>query len=401
MENMFLQDIKEGKGAVFIDAHSDAVKRLMTIVPEEHVERCIYFNPGDPEWVPSWNPLFVPPGGDPYLMADDFVSALERVSKHWGDRLAHVLRNGLIALSYLNDATLRDLYHLVRTKSPESEGLIARIVASDVDGAVRSFWEHDFKQDYRPADLASPKHKLDPLVVGGTVSLMLSQPHSAIQFRKLMDERKVLLVDLSTIGSDAREVLGSLMLTLFMMATLSRSNIEASDRHPFSIFADEAHLFVSADAIENTIAQARKFGVSLCIAHQYLNQFKAQQVDALSTVGASILGRLDKHDSQHFSKDLQDLVEPKDLISLKPYEMIGRIGTDVVRFQTVKCEEPPDISRRQRIIEQTHNNYCIPAGNVHRLIFERQAEEPKGVLSLNTDLGNSDMKSQDLSYDEF
>ncbi|MBI4659756.1 MAG: ATP-binding protein [Verrucomicrobia bacterium] len=401
MINMFLQDIQEGKGAVFIDAHGDAVKHLLTLIPEESIDRCIYFDPGDPVWIPCWNPLHVPAGVNPYRMTDDLLSALERVSTDWGDRLAHVLRNGLIGLSYLKSATLLDLYNLVRQKSAESEVLRNQIVKLAVDDPVRKFWERDFLKDYREADLASPKHKLHKLLAGGSISLMLSQPESAIQLRPIMDEGRILLVDLSTIGSEAREVLGSLVLTLFMMAAVSRSDQDVRDRKPFSIFADEAHLFVSGDAIENIVAQARKFRISLSVAHQYLKQFKEAQVDALSTVGTTILGRLDRRDSQYFTKDLQDLVKARELVALQPHEMIARIGTDVVRFHTIPTAAQSNDQTAQRIIENSRRLYCKPADEVRRLIEERSGRRQESVSSASSDMEAFHFSAEDLAYDEF
>ena len=398
MINMFLQDIAKGTGAAFIDAHGDAVKDLLGLIPAEHIHRRISFNPGDPQWIPSWNPIYVPPGGDIYRMTNNFLSAFERISKDWGDRLAHVLRNGLIGLSSLKQATLQDLLNLVRQKSPESEALRKQIIQLTTDDTVRHFWERDFLKDYRASDLASPKHKLTPLIGGSeSVRLMVSQPSGAIQFRQIMDEGKILLVDLSGLGSETQEVLVSLILSLFLMATISRSDLEASERRPFSIFADEAHLFVSADAIENMIAQARKFCVGLCIAHQYKNQFKSETADALSSVGSAIFGRLDKRDSQYFSKDLQDLVEPKDLVSLKAREMIARIGTEVVRIRTLPCQRSPDATVRARIIENSHRHYCRPADEVRRLIANR-SERLKESLGFSEECPFS---PEDLTYEEF
>lgn len=399
MQQMFLQDVSTNKGAVFIDAHGDSIRQLLTLIPPDRQDDCIMFDPGDPHRIPLWNPLHVAAGCDRYRMADDLLSALERVSKDWGDRLAHVLRNGLIGLSYLPQATMLDLYHLVRQKSPESEVLRKQIVELAVDEPVKKFWERDFLKDYREADLASPKHKLHKLIAGGSVSLMLSQPKAEIEFRRVMDEGKILLVDLSTIGGESREVLGSLILTLFMMAAISRSDTDPKKRRAFSIFADEAHLFISADAIENLITQARKFGVNLCLAHQYLKQFKTAQVDALSTVGCTILGRLDKRDSQYFVKDLMDLVAPSDLLRLERYEMIARIGTDVVRLRTIPCSDAANAGSASTIVSQTHTHYCARADDIRNSLARKGDPEP--LVTLNFDIEEFGFTEADLAYDEF
>lgn len=210
----------------------------------------------------------------PALLSPWRVSAsLRRVFTDWGDRMEHVLRNGLIGLSYLPSSTLLDLYMLTRQNSPRSNELRRQIAKHVIDEPVRTFWETDFMKDYRRSDLQSAKHKLSKLVSAGSVSLMLSQPDSLIDLKKIMDEKMILLVDLSSVDGDVAEVLGSFMLSLFLTHAIARSGTAVGKREPFSLFVDEAHRFVSADAIENIITQARKFRVNLTIAHHYLSQF--------------------------------------------------------------------------------------------------------------------------------
>ena len=357
LTQMALQDIKQGDGALFIDAHGDTVEQIAQQIPPSARERCIFLDPGNPQWIPCWNPLIPAKGADRYRMTDDFLSALENVSRDWGDRLAHILRNGLIGLSFLEGSSLSDLYNLIRRNSPESEALRKRILDCPLEEAVRRFWERDFAKDYRDTDLSSCKHKLHRLLAGGSVFKMLTQRENKIDFREIMDQGKILLVDLSTVGGETRVILGSLILTLFFMAGLSRSDVSIKKRRRFSIYADEAHLFVSTDTIEQIIAQARKFGLRLCLAHQYLKQFSSPQMDALSTMGCTIVGNIDKRDSQYLSKDLQDMVKPQALSKLRPFEMVARIGTEVVRFKTHPNPDMSDSEGYESIKKHSFENY--------------------------------------------
>ncbi|VGO13469.1 hypothetical protein PDESU_02026 [Pontiella desulfatans] len=398
--NMLRQDIEEGGGAVFIDIHGDAVKQALTIIPDELRHRTIYFNPGDPDWVPLWNPLTLDAGENIYRRADDIVGALRRVFSDWGDRLEHVIRNGLIGLSYLKHASLLDLYCLVRQGSSESEELRRMIVEAAQDEPVKKFWQHDFLKDYRKTDLQAPKHKLSKLVSAGNVSLMLSQSENRISFRRIMDEGMILLVDLSSVGNDAGEILGAFMLSLFLNAAMSRSDTPIEQRKRFSIFADEAHRFVAANALENIIVQARKFGINLCLAHQYLSQFGTRQVDALSTAGTTILGKADKRDSQFFAKDMQDLVDPKDIMKLEKYEMIVRIGKEVVRMET---RPPPEAESGdwRAILENTHQNYCMPVDAVRKGLARRSERWNSPFRDLSADEMGWSFTEEDLAYEEF
>lgn len=388
--NMFLQDIQSGHGAAYIDPHGDAIHDILQCLPSEACERVIYLDPGDPDWIPLWNPLKVHTGTDPYRLADDLLSSLERVSKDWGDRLATILRNGLIGLMHLPQSSLLDLYNLTRQKSPQSDALRKSIIQHCPDPTVKNFWSHDFIKSYRESDLASAQHKLLKLVSGGSFSRMFAQDESRIDLRQCMDENKIILLNLSNLGSDAKSILGSFVITLLMMAAVSRSNIRREDRENFSIFADEAHLFINGDAFENFMAQARKFKVNLVIAHQYLKQFRSSQVDALSTAGSTIIGRVDRNDAQFLAKDLQGKIDAREISMLPPYQMAGRIGTEVTRFWTTPPPEQTNIDPNE-IIRRSREQYCVRTTDLNRKVRTKTSVLQSG----------SSIDPKLLEYDEF
>lgn len=398
--NMLLEDIPT-MGAVYFDPHGDAIKDLLKFIPPSYRHRCIYFNPGDPDWIPLWNPLRLSPGGNVYRISDDLISIFKRVFKNWGDRLEHVIRNGLIGLGQLQNMCLADLYTLTRQKAEESDDIRRQIVNTTVDEPVRKFWEKDFLRDYSKSDLQAPKHKLSKLVSAGPVSLMLSQPESLINLRNIMDNKGILLVDLSELGADVRDILGSFMLMLFLTAAVSRSDTDISLRHPFSMYVDEAHLFVSGDAIEEIITQARKFHVNICLAHQYLKQFNIPQIDAITSVGSTLMGKLDEHDSQFFVKHLQGKVEAEEIMALERGEVIARVGTDIMRIKTPgrPKEEYPEGPRQ--IIEESRRRYCRPAAEVRRLIRNGLVSRQEPFASPDSHLAEQGFSQEDLRYEEF
>jgi hypothetical protein len=399
--NTFYHDVHvRGMGAAIIDIHGDTIKEVMRVIDPRLYDKCIYFNPGDPEWIPLWNPLSAPPQGDVYRHADDIISSLRRVFTDWGDRMEHVLRNGLIGLASLSQNSLLDLYMLTRQGSPESDALRKQIIQRTDDGVVRKFWETDFMKDYRRSDLQSSKHKLSKLVSAGSVSMMLSQSDSRINIRQIMDEQKILLVDLSQLGSDVAEVLGAFMLSQFLTAAMSRSDTEIASRQPFSLFVDEAHRFISADAIENIIVQARKFRVNIVIALQLLSQMGAtRRIDALSTVGCTLIGRMDKRDSEYFAKDCQDLVDPVDIMRLNPFEVIAKIGNDIVRVKTAGPRPRVPGDGEKRIKDMSRAAYCRRAADIRAALASRSDRWNEPFSPLSADDG--EFSEEDLKYDEF
>jgi len=279
-----------------------------------------------------------------------------------------------------------DIYNLLRLRTPESEQLRERILAVVQDDPVKKFFETDYLKYYTESDLRTPKHTVAKLLSAGNVSLMLSQPESLIDLRQIMDEGMILLVDLSDLGDEVREILGSLILASLFMSALGRSRTTSEKAMPFSVFIDGSHLYVSPDTIENIIMQGRRFGINLCLAHQYLKQFQTERTDVLSTVGCTIVGRLDKDDSLFFANALQGKIEPEEIMALGRFEMIARIGSEIVRFKTLPPPAPRDGCNGGEIVEESRRRYCRPAAEVRQMIAKRSRDlyEPaRGRLPLH------------------
>ena len=210
---------------------------------------------------------------------------------------------------------------------------------------------------------------------------MLAQPQNLIDFRNIMDEGKILLVDLSGLGSETREILGGFMLSVLHVTALCRSALPPEKRRPFHIHCDEAHRFTT-DALEDLIMETRKYGVGLTLAHQYLSQFETRRKDALASVGTTVIFNVDTKDAAHLKKDLQDKVEVKDLIFLRVGEAIARIGTEIVRFRTPPPREIPKKHFRDRIIAESRRRYYRPIGEVRAAKHQRDRRWEKPFTPL-------------------
>jgi hypothetical protein len=401
IEHMIMDDILRGCGVAVYDPHGDLVQRLLSLIPEEHASRVIYFEPGNPDWVPLWNPLARIPGLDIGRMADDLIGALKSLVEGWGDRMEHILRHCILALLHLTGSSFLDITDILRRNSEEST-VIRRLILDVIENEeARRFWEHDFK-DYHTDDLGPAKHKLSKLLAAGPVSLMLSQPHSAFNLQRVMDDGMIFLANLSNLGTEVRGVLGGLMLTAKHSAALARSQVPPEGRRPFHIFLDEAHQFITA-SLEDMIVETRKYNVSLTLAHQYLRQFSSAKADAISSVGTVIVFNVDKNDATYLAKDFQGLVEIKDILSLERGHAIVRCGTDVVRITTPPPLSVPDRNCRERIIRRSRQMYCLPAPEVRQIIKRRleRANKPFEPLVTTATKGHPGWTSQELGYDEY
>ena len=406
MEYMILHDVGLGHGVAVLDPHGRLVQRLLCLLPAAHAERVIFLDPGDPEWVPIWNPFRVRGPTDHSRIADDLVRAFKSFVTGWGDRLEHLLRHAIYAVLHLPRGSLLDVSDILRQKSDESRQLRSMVLRFVDNEVSRRFWRNDFDR-YRSPDLAPPQHKLSKLLTAGSAALMLSQTETSFDLQDVMGSGKILLVDLSTVGPETREILGCFLLSLLHLTALGRGSLYAETQLPFHVYCDEAHRFLT-DAVEDLIAETRKFNVSLVLAHQYMKQFALRKADALSSTGATIIFNIDTRDAQLLRKDLRGLVELEDLITLDVGEAVARIGTHVVRLKTHPPLDIPDGHCRDLIIAGSRSRYCRRAEEVRRAIRARSQRwhEPLPLLGAGgigagegQDGAGSD--GEELQYDVF
>ena len=400
-EHMVIDDIKNDHGVAVLDPHGDLAERLLVLIPEEYIDKVIYFDPGDPYWVPIWNPMQKIPAQDIGRLTDDLVGVLKSFVTGWGDRMEHILRHSIFALLHLSGSTLLDIADTLRGGSKESETTRKLILDVIENEEARKFWQHDFMR-YRPDELTPAKHKLSKLLVGGTVSLMLSQPHSAFNFRRIMDDGVIFIANLSRIGTEVRQILGGFILAVIHMTALSRSDIPKDKRKTFHTYLDEAHRFVT-DSLEDVIAETRKYGVSLTLAHQYMRQFGTPKIDALASVGTTIVFNVDTKDAAHLSKGFQGLVKPDDIIDLDVGQAIICCGTDTARIRTMMPLEMPEKNFKSQIIEQSRRKYCMPAPKVRKIIGQRSERANKPFVPLDTAVSIGETKNTftEREYEEY
>ena len=218
-----------------------------------------------------------------------------------------------------------------------------------------------------------------------------------------MDDGMIFLANLSSnLGAEVRGIIGGFILATMHMTALSRSDIPREKRRPFHIYLDEAYLFMT-DSLEEIIAETRKYGVSLTLAHQYLRQFDIKKVDALGSVGTTIVFNVDTRDAKYLGKDFQEKASDKDFVDLGIGDAIVRCGVEVVKIKTLGPLNPPEKNFRDQIIAESRRKYCKPALEVQRLIQQRgdRANQPfSPLVSVSTEPGDG-RSYEELTYREF
>lgn len=316
LENLARQDLEHGRGFAVLDPHGDLAERLRDVAAL--LERpFIYLDAADPIQPYGYNPLRrVRPDKVPLAVAG-LLDALKKLwPDAWGVRMEHVLRNSLYALIERGDAALPDILRLYSDKGYRKE--VVRGVGNEV---VRNFWKLEFEKyadRWRAETVAPIQNKLGALLTDPRLYRVFVAPDHPISFRTLMDERGVLFANLAKgrLGEDSTNVLGSLLVATIGLAALSRAEDPAVSRRPFFLYVDEFQTFTTL-AFANMMAELRKFGVSLTLAHQYLHQLDDDVRHAvLANAGTIISFRLGPEDAALISREMAPAFDVLDLLNL-------------------------------------------------------------------------------------
>ncbi|UYN96079.1 MAG: type IV secretion system DNA-binding domain-containing protein [Enhydrobacter sp.] len=326
LRHMALQDYAGGEGFALIDPHGDLVEELHQEGRRLGLHEAIYLDAADPEQPYGYNPLrqvrpeFIP------LAASGLLEVLKKMwADAWGVRMEHILRNCLYALLEQPDATLSDIGRLLNDRSYRKQ-----IASSLANEAVRRFWTSEFDRysfGYRADGAAAIQNKVGAFLADPLIRRILTEPKEPISLRRIMDEGKVLLVNLSKgrIGEDSAALLGGLLVTTIGLAAFSRADSEPADRRDFFVYLDEFQTWTTL-AVANMLSELRKYRVGLTLAHQYLHQLDPDIRHAvLGNAATLIVFRVGAEDASYVGRELLGAVDERDLQSLENRHMFVRL----------------------------------------------------------------------------
>ena len=329
LERLILSDIVAGEGLVLVDPHGDLVERIVARVPEHRKADVIFLDVPSPGQPYGYNPLKrVTPEKRP-LAASGLLEVFEKMwPEAWGVRMEHIFRNALLALLDQPQATLPDILRLFSDKAFRKE-----VIRHIKNPQVREFWEHEYEKytDRMRADGIAPiQNKIGAFLANPTLYRILTAPEQPINIRRIMDEGKILLVNLAKgqIGEDASSLLGGLLVTTIGLAAFSRQEIDAAARRPFYCYLDEFQNFTTL-SMANMFSELRKYRVGMIVVHQYLYQLDpAVQYAVLGNTGTLISFRLGPKDASFIGLELQEKFTPLDLMNLPNYRIYLKLMID-------------------------------------------------------------------------
>lgn len=322
LETLIREDLDGGQGLALLDPHGDLVEKVLAGVPEHRKDNVIYFNVPDCVRPLGFNPLErVPPQKRP-LAASGLLETFKKMwPLFWGPRTEHILRNALLALLDQPEATLADILRLLED-APFRKNAAERVA----NAQVRHFWLKEYElypKAFRAEAIAPLQNKVGAFLADPILNSILTQRRSAFDVRQVMDERKILLVNLAKgkIGEDTGSLLGALLLTSLSLAALSRSELSESERKDFHIYADEFQTFTTV-SLATMLSELRKYHVGMVLAHQYLSQLEETVRDAvIGNAGTIIAFRLGAEEAQTLEPEFSPEFSALDLMSLPNYRI--------------------------------------------------------------------------------
>lgn len=355
LQNVLTEDIVSGRGCAVFDPHGDLATTLLDVVPKSRTNDVVLFDPADREFAIAFNPLQVPKGGDGTLVADGVLSAFSKVfgfDESQAPRMLHIFRNCLLTLVEMPEATLLSVQRLLL--DPMYRKSATAFVSNPM---VRSFWIDEFgkwKPQDRTAFIASLQNKLGAFLTNDKLQRILGQPKGKVDLRQIMDDGKILIVNLSkgTVGENASDLLGSLLVTNLQLAAMSRANVPERDRRDFSIVIDEFQNYATP-AIATFLSEARKYRTHLILSHQFTAQLPPEILAAvLGNVGSMIVFQIGADDAELFERQLGGHVTVDNLMNIPKYHAYCRLLINGMpsRPFSMKTIEPTRVMPRRAAI---------------------------------------------------
>jgi len=383
LENMAIQDIQNGNGVAFFDPHGGTAEKLLEYVPKERVKDVLYFAPFDTDYPISFN-IMEDVGADKrHLVVNGLMSIFEKIWEDaWSARMAYILQNTLLALLEYPGATLLAVNRMYADKAFRK-----KVVDNITDVSVKSFWVDEYaKFTDRYAQEATPaiQNKIGQFAGNPLIRNIIGQSKSSFNPRQIIDDKKIVIVNLSKgrVGEGNARLLGSMLITKFYLAAMSRSDEKASvlaKLPQFYLYVDEFQSFADK-SFSDILSEARKYKLNLTIAHQYIEQMDEEVRDAVfGNVGTMIVFRVGAYDADVLEKEFYPTFTAEDLVNLGLRQIYLKLMIDSVTSApfsatTLAPIEPPEDSNVDEIIEFSRKTFAKPRNEVEKTITDWHEE---------------------------
>jgi len=324
LKDMILQDIREGKGLCFMDPHGDALQDIMKLIPPERAEDVIYFNPSDTERPMGLNLLEAKTEDEKHFAATAVINMMYKLFDPYktgivGPRFEHGVRNAMLTAMAEPGNTFVEVMRIM-TDARFVQELLPKVT----DPIVRRYWTDQIAQtaDFHKSEVLDyTVSKFGRFVTNKVIRNIIGQSVSSFNFRKIMDEGKILLINLAKgeLGEENSNFLGLILVPRILMAAMSRADVPVESRRDFYLYVDEFQNFATPD-FAVILSEARKYRLGLCVANQFIGQVEEEVKNAVfGNVGTIISFRVGVTDANYLQHEFTPTFGEDDLLNVERY----------------------------------------------------------------------------------
>ena len=366
MENMIIQDIRNGHGLALVDPHGDLAEKILQFIPSNRVNDVIYFNPADMKFPIAFNVMESVNVEHKHLVASGLVGVFKKLwADSWGPRLEYLLRNAILALLDYPGSTLLGVMRILVDKTYRK-----KVIAKIEDPVVKSFWVEEFSkypQQFQVEAIAPIQNKVGQFLSTALIRNVVGQVKSSFDLRDVMDHQKILIMNLSKgrIGEDSSALLGAMMITKIQLAAMSRIDTPEHDRKDFYLYVDEFQNFAT-ESFANILSEARKYRLNLTIGHQYIEQLdELVSAAVFGNVGTIMCFRVGSADAEALETEFTPYFTPEDLVNLAKYDVYMKLMIDGVASSPFSATTLPpfpissqDLKNQEKVIKVSRERYA-------------------------------------------
>ena len=334
MENMVLHDVYAGHGVGVVDPHGDFAEKIINYIPPSRINDVVYFNPADTDYPIGFNILEIKSEEQKHLVAAGLMAVFKKIWPDvWSSRMEYILNNTLLALLDYPGSTLLGINRLLSDKKYRQ-----KVIRKLKDPVVKAFWQVEFagyNDRYAQEAVAPIQNKIGQFLSASVIRNMVAQVKSTINIRELMDTKKIFIMNLSKgrIGEDNSRLLGGMLITEIQLAAMERVDISESERQDFFLYVDEFQNFATP-SFANILSEARKYRLSLIMAHQYVKQLDEVVADAVfGNVGTMVTFRVGGDDAEVLEKEFTPTFLATDIVNLPKFQILLKLMINGVASQ--------------------------------------------------------------------
>ncbi len=405
LENLAIQDIQNGEGLAFIDPHGGTAEKLLEYVPEERIKDVLYFAPFDVDFPISFNVMEDIGVDKRHLVVNGLMSAFTKLfgEESFSDRMQYILQNTILALLEYPGATMLGINKMLVDKTYRN-----KVIANISDPSVKTYWTKEYAgytERFAAEAIPAIQNKIGQFTSNPLVRNLIGQPKSTFDIRKLMDEKKILIVNLSKgkVGEGNANLIGSMLVTKIYLASMSRADSSPKELESlpnFYLYVDEFQSFANK-SFADILSEARKYKLNLTIAHQYIEQMEEEVRDAVfGNAGTMITFRVGAFDAEVLEKEFAPTFTAEDLVNLGKYQVYLKLMIDGASSQPFSAVamppiERPETSNRDEVVRTSRAQFARPRAVVEKEITEWHEEGNTGNNSESSSGANKYNSNRD------